>query len=408
MGTARREIYTLSPGFSRASESSPDAGTATLSKARAPLSGHNSKVLIYINECSADNGGCQDQCCNTIGSYYCKCQAGQKLEEDGRGCEDVDEWVVENGGCQQRCINTLGTFHCECDTGYRLHADERTCIKMDPCTGGNGCAHICQSENGVARCACHPGYQLSEDKKACADINECAERLTPCSHCCVNTVGSFTCACQPGFELGADGKLYYRIELEIVNSCKKNNGGCSHHCEHAIDGPRCSCNHGHRLDSDEKTGIDLDECDSGEACCAQLCINYSGGYECSCQEGFQISSDGCGCDALDDELEEEEELDIVKFPGLLFKSPPQLLHYVATSLPLSYEDEDHEKEGQEIPGELTDLHNWYRIPVCLDHTFGHECSLSCEDCMNGGRCQEGKSKCSCPDGWGGILFNESK
>lgn len=40
MGTARRETYTLSPGFSRASESSPDAaGTATLSKARAPLSG---------------------------------------------------------------------------------------------------------------------------------------------------------------------------------------------------------------------------------------------------------------------------------------------------------------------------------------------------------------------------------
>ncbi|KAJ8248693.1 hypothetical protein COCON_G00233510 [Conger conger] len=40
MGTARREIYTISPGFSRASESSPDAaGTATLSKARAPLSG---------------------------------------------------------------------------------------------------------------------------------------------------------------------------------------------------------------------------------------------------------------------------------------------------------------------------------------------------------------------------------
>ena len=40
MGTARREIYTLSPGFSRASESSPDAaGTAALSRARAPISG---------------------------------------------------------------------------------------------------------------------------------------------------------------------------------------------------------------------------------------------------------------------------------------------------------------------------------------------------------------------------------
>lgn len=40
-----------------------------------------------INECTTDNGGCQNQCCNTIGSYYCKCQAGQKLEKDGRGCE---------------------------------------------------------------------------------------------------------------------------------------------------------------------------------------------------------------------------------------------------------------------------------------------------------------------------------
>ncbi|XP_058282179.1 bone morphogenetic protein 1-like [Hylobates moloch] len=70
-----------------------------------------------INECTIDNGGCQDRCCNTVGSYYCKCQPGQKLEEDGKECEDVDECAVVNGGCQQRCINTLGTFHCECDTG---------------------------------------------------------------------------------------------------------------------------------------------------------------------------------------------------------------------------------------------------------------------------------------------------
>lgn len=43
--------------------------------------------IANINECAVDNGGCQDQCCNTIGSYFCRCQAGQKLEEDGRGCE---------------------------------------------------------------------------------------------------------------------------------------------------------------------------------------------------------------------------------------------------------------------------------------------------------------------------------
>ncbi|KAK9521771.1 hypothetical protein VZT92_019942 [Zoarces viviparus] len=39
MGTAWREIYTFSPGFSRANERPDAAGTATLSRARAPLSG---------------------------------------------------------------------------------------------------------------------------------------------------------------------------------------------------------------------------------------------------------------------------------------------------------------------------------------------------------------------------------
>lgn len=49
---------------------------------------------------------------------------------------------------------------------------------------------------------------------------------------------------------------------------------------------------------------------------------------------------------------------------------------------------------------------WSHIALCLDQTCAHNCSLSCEDCMNGGRCQEGNSRCSCPVGWGDILCNE--
>lgn len=45
----------------------------------------------------------------------------------------------------------------------------------------------------------------------------------------------------------------------------------------------------------------------------------------------------------DDDLEEEEELEVVRFPGLLFRGLPLLLHYVATSLPPTYEREDREK-----------------------------------------------------------------
>nr|XP_034356452.1 EGF-like and EMI domain-containing protein 1 isoform X2 [Arvicanthis niloticus] len=287
---------------------------------------HGPHCQYDINECAVDNGGCQDRCCNTIGSYYCVCQAGQKLEEDGRGCEDVNECAMVNGGCQQRCINTLGTFHCECDTGYRRHADGRTCI---------------------------------------------------------------------------------RIELEIVNICEENNGGCSHHCEPAIGGAHCSCNDGHQLDTDGKTCIDFDECENGEACCAQLCINYLGGYECSCGEGFQISSDGCGCDALDDDQleEEKEEIDIVRFPGLLVQSLPQPFPYYGTSLTASYEEENDDAD-QEAEGEVQELTALHKV-VCLDGTFGWDCSLSCEDCMNGGRCQEGKGGCFCSEGWTGLICNES-
>nr|Q8C088.1 RecName: Full=EGF-like and EMI domain-containing protein 1; Flags: Precursor [Mus musculus]BAC27650.1 unnamed protein product [Mus musculus] len=341
---------------------------------------------------------------------HCQYEKNKHLESEltpGFLQKNVDECAVVNGGCQQRCINTLGTFHCECDTGYRRHADERTCIKTDPCAGANGCAHLCQTENGMARCACHAGYQLSEDKKACEDINECAGELAPCAHHCVNSKGSFTCTCHPGFELGADRKHCYRIELEIVNICEKNNGGCSHHCEPAIGGAHCSCNHGHQLDTDGKTCIDFDECESGEACCAQLCINYLGGYECSCEEGFQISSDGCGCDALDEQLEEEEEeIDILRFPGRLAQNPPQPFPYLDPSLTASYEDEDNDDADSEAEGEVQGLTALYRV-VCLDGTFGLDCSLSCEDCMNGGRCQEGKSGCLCPAEWTGLICNES-
>ena len=40
---------------------------------------------------------------------------------------DVNECTVNNGGCQQRCVNTPGSFRCECNSGYSLNSDKRTC-----------------------------------------------------------------------------------------------------------------------------------------------------------------------------------------------------------------------------------------------------------------------------------------
>ena len=38
-------------------------------------------------ECAVNNGGCDSNCDNTIGSYICTCDIGYQLKEDGHTCE---------------------------------------------------------------------------------------------------------------------------------------------------------------------------------------------------------------------------------------------------------------------------------------------------------------------------------
>ena len=39
-----------------------------------------------MNECALGNGGCEHHCTNTGGSFYCSCDAGYRLEPDGKRC----------------------------------------------------------------------------------------------------------------------------------------------------------------------------------------------------------------------------------------------------------------------------------------------------------------------------------
>ena len=39
-------------------------------------------IILDIDECSSNNGGCSDMCVNTNGSYYCECLEGYELQNE--------------------------------------------------------------------------------------------------------------------------------------------------------------------------------------------------------------------------------------------------------------------------------------------------------------------------------------
>lgn len=41
---------------------------------------------------------------------------------------DVDECLDNNGGCQQVCVNTMGSYECQCTEGFFLSDNQHTCI----------------------------------------------------------------------------------------------------------------------------------------------------------------------------------------------------------------------------------------------------------------------------------------
>ena len=45
-----------------------------------------SAIIIDVDECMDDNGGCDHMCHSSPGSFYCKCSPGYTLMDDGHTC----------------------------------------------------------------------------------------------------------------------------------------------------------------------------------------------------------------------------------------------------------------------------------------------------------------------------------
>ena len=48
-------------------------------------------MTLDINECLTLNGGCNQTCNNTVGSYFCDCSGGYVLDTDKHNCSGIIE-----------------------------------------------------------------------------------------------------------------------------------------------------------------------------------------------------------------------------------------------------------------------------------------------------------------------------
>ncbi|XP_071577832.1 tolloid-like protein 2 isoform X1 [Temnothorax nylanderi] len=65
-------------------------------------SGFAAVFFTDMDECANNNGGCQHECKNTIGSYQCSCHNGFTLHENGHDCKE--------GGCKYEITAPMGTI----------------------------------------------------------------------------------------------------------------------------------------------------------------------------------------------------------------------------------------------------------------------------------------------------------
>ncbi|XP_023310715.1 signal peptide, CUB and EGF-like domain-containing protein 3 isoform X1 [Anoplophora glabripennis] len=171
------------------------------------------------NRCRKRKGGCT-HICNPKGKIKCSCLTGFALAADQRTCLDIDECKTNNGGCEKECRNTLGTYECRCPNGLRLADDSKSCDDINECLLRNGhgpCQDTCENVFGSYKCSCKKlnGTVLGEDRHTCMDINECLKDNGGCSHNCINTLGKAFCSCPEGMELSSDWKT-----CQDINECE--------------------------------------------------------------------------------------------------------------------------------------------------------------------------------------------
>ncbi len=210
-------------------------------------------------------------------------------------CSDIPKTSgcdKDNGGCHHICVEDDSQYYCDCNDGFLLAEDGVSCFLSDPCNGAP-CEFECLRVMDGYRCACPDGYMLAPNEQGCVDVDECLQ--SPCEHICVNAPGTFECRCRDGYQQDEEGAC------EDVDECLDN--PCEHECENTLGSHICHCHLGFApLQEDQSQCHDIDECQI-EGTCEQMCINYDGGFECYCEEGYTLQSNQYSCRPIGEDME---------------------------------------------------------------------------------------------------------
>ena len=50
---------------------------------------------------------------------------------DGHECQDIDECAMHIDGCDHECVNTPGSYYCKCNRGYKLVSEAGAVLGQD-------------------------------------------------------------------------------------------------------------------------------------------------------------------------------------------------------------------------------------------------------------------------------------
>nr|XP_057905222.1 bone morphogenetic protein 1-like isoform X1 [Doryrhamphus excisus] len=215
--------------------------------------GFSATFFKEVDECSRpDNGGCEQHCVNTLGSYKCACDPGYELASDKSSCESAcggfitelngsfttPGWPKEyppNKNCvwqlvapvQYRITLVFDVFEMEGNDVCKYdYTEVRSGASADSKLHGKFCGE--EKPESVTSQQNKMRIEFKSDNTVSkrgfkahffSDMDECSQENAGCQHECVNTMGSYSCQCRNGFKLH-----------DNMHDCKEAS------CDHMISG----------------------------------------------------------------------------------------------------------------------------------------------------------------------------